>query len=127
MIDLPFVGRKSAPNRENIDRGYFEKTLPQHLPGWYAIMGLQFENLLIQNKKSFFKLLGINPAEIMLDNPYFQRKTVRQAGCQIDYMIQTRLNTLFISLASHSYETVEPVNEPQKGKIAFLGWTAIPL
>ncbi len=93
---LRFYLKFIEPNRENIDRGYFEKTLPQHLPGWYTIMGLQFENLVIQNKKVLFKLLGINPAEILLDNPYFQRKTARQAGCQIDYMIQTRLNTLFI-------------------------------
>ena len=32
----------------------------------------------------------------MVDNPFFQRKTQRQAGCQIDYMIQTRENTLYV-------------------------------
>ena len=30
------------------------------------------------------------------DNPYFQRKTARIPGCQIDYMIQTTFNTLYV-------------------------------
>ena len=32
----------------------------------------------------------------MSDNPFFQRPTTKQAGCQIDYMIQTKYNTLYI-------------------------------
>lgn len=31
----------------------------------------------------------------MVDNPFFQRKTTTQAGCQIDYPIQTRFNMLY--------------------------------
>ena len=31
----------------------------------------------------------------MVNNPFFQRKTTRTPGCQIDYLIQTRFNTLF--------------------------------
>ena len=32
----------------------------------------------------------------IFDNAYFQKKTTISAGCQIDYIIQTKLNTLFI-------------------------------
>lgn len=39
--------------------------------------------------------LAIKPAHIVADNPYFQRQTTRQKGCQIDYLIQTRYNVLF--------------------------------
>ena len=28
-------------------------------------------------------------------NPYFQKQTSKRNGCQIDYLIQTRFNTLF--------------------------------
>lgn len=93
---LRFYLKFIEPHLENINRGYYEKALPADLPGWNTIMGLQFENLVIQNKKAIFKILNINPVEILIDNPYFQRKTTRQRGCQIDYMIQTRLNTVFV-------------------------------
>lgn len=93
---LRFYLKFIEPQIENINRGYFENTLPENLSGWYTVMDLQFENLVLQNRKSLFKLLGIDPTEIILDNPYFQRKTTRQRGCQIDYLIHTRLNTLFI-------------------------------
>ena len=42
------------------------------------------------------RLLDINIANIICENPYFQRKTSTQEGCQIDYMIQTNFNTLYV-------------------------------
>lgn len=93
---LRFYIKFIEPQLENINRGYFEDSRPEDLLGWHTVMGLQFENLVIQNKKALFKMLGIAPSEILLDNPYFQRKTTRQQGCQIDYLIQTRLNNLFV-------------------------------
>lgn len=84
------------PQIDNINKGYYENMLPSDLPGWHTLMGLQFENLVLKNRHAILRLLGIHPIEVLIDNPYFQRKTERQRGCQIDYMIQTRLNTLFI-------------------------------
>jgi AAA+ ATPase superfamily predicted ATPase len=63
---------------------------------WHSIMGLQFENLVLNNRKSIYRLLGIKPEEIKIDNPYFQHKTARQPGVQIDYMIQTKFNSLYL-------------------------------
>jgi hypothetical protein len=59
-------------------------------------MGLQFENLILNNREYIWKQLNINPSDILVDNPFFQRKTGKQAGCQIDYLIQTKYNTLFV-------------------------------
>ena len=59
-------------------------------------MGLQFENMVLNNRKLVQQVLKIRPAEIVADNPYFQRQTARQKGCQIDYLIQTKLNTLYV-------------------------------
>jgi hypothetical protein len=46
--------------------------------------------------KILFFSLNINPNEVIYDNPFFQNKTTRQKGCQIDYMIQTRYGSLYI-------------------------------
>lgn len=88
---LRFYLRYIEPNQPNIlqDRDL----LPR---GWTTIMGLQFENLVLNNRRAIQQLLGINQADIKIDNPYFQPATQKSAGVQIDYMIQTRFNTLYI-------------------------------
>ncbi len=40
--------------------------------------------------------LGIPPVDIIRSGPYRQTKTTTQQGCQIDYLIQTKTNSLFI-------------------------------
>ena len=59
-------------------------------------MGLQFENLVLNNLKSLCKILRIDMQEVTNAGPFFQRSTQRQKGCQIDLMIQTRFKTLFL-------------------------------
>lgn len=59
-------------------------------------MGLQFENLVISNRKTVQRILGIDPFEIVNDNPFFQRKANGRQGCQIDYMIQTKFGTCYL-------------------------------
>jgi uncharacterized protein len=84
------------PNRIGIEHGKFNKVSISNLPSWNTIMGLQFENLILNNRQLLWHFLGIHPEEIICDNPYFQRKTARYAGCQIDYLIQTKYNTLYV-------------------------------
>ncbi|NGX62222.1 MAG: hypothetical protein K940chlam9_01716 [Chlamydiae bacterium] len=64
--------------------------------GWDSVMGLQFENLVINNRKKVKRSLNINPDHIVIDNPYFQKSGVSKKGCQIDYLIQTKYNCLYI-------------------------------
>jgi hypothetical protein len=64
--------------------------------GWATIMGLQFENLVLNNRQRIQSLLCIPPADIRIDNLYFQRRTKKKAGVQNDYKIQTRFNKLYV-------------------------------
>lgn len=82
-------------NKGKIEAGHFNDRPLSVFPGWEAIMGLQFENLVLNNREYIWDQLNINPADIVVDNPFFQRKTEKYAGCQIDYLIQTKYNTLF--------------------------------
>ena len=59
-------------------------------------MGLQFENLVLNNRDLIWQKLHITPDLITNDNAFFQRGTAKIKGCQIDYLIQTRLNTLYL-------------------------------
>ena len=84
------------PNLVNINLGHFQQTSLSALPSWNSILGLQIENLILSNRDLIRKKLQINPSDIVCDNPYFQRKTSRTKGCQIDYMIKTKFNILYI-------------------------------
>jgi len=66
------------------------------LPGWNSILALQFENLVISNRLYVKNALGLNHNDILCDNPYVQRSTQNQEGCQIDYLIQDRFSSLYV-------------------------------
>ena len=66
------------------------------LPGWETIMGYQCENLVLNNRNFIKQSLNLNADDIVSDNPFFQRKTKKNPGCQIDYLIQTKFNGLYV-------------------------------
>lgn len=82
--------------RRQIQKKAYESTGINQLPGWHAMMGLQLESLLLQNRSLLLESLQISPGDVVADNPYRQSSTVRQKGCQIDYLIQTSVKNLFV-------------------------------
>lgn len=103
---LRFYLKYISKNLAKIEKGNFSPSLLATLPGWEGIMGLQFENLVVHNRKALWKLLGISPEEVVMDGPFFQKPTQRQLGCQLDYMIQTRFHTLYICEVKFSKDRI---------------------
>ena len=84
-------------------------------------MGLQFENLVVNNLKGLCKILRIDWLEIANAGPFFQRVTQRQKGCQIDLMIQTRHHPLYVCEIKFSISEVNSsVIEEMERKIESL-------
>ncbi|MDF3047561.1 MAG: Archaeal ATPase family protein [Candidatus Midichloriaceae bacterium] len=109
------------PNINKIRSGSFDDKTLSGFPGWNSIMGLQFENLVLNNRKKIWELLKISPNEIVWDNPFFQRKTTKQPGCQIDYLIQTKYNNLYLCEIKFSLSEIKAdiIKEVEK-KISLL-------
>ncbi|MEI6243263.1 MAG: ATP-binding protein [Chlamydiota bacterium] len=105
---LRFYLKYIAPNLAKIDRGVFSSLMLANLPAWDSVMGLQFENLVSHNRKILWNMIGVPPEEIVMDGPFFQNSTVRQSGCQIDYMIQTRFNNLYVCEVKFSKNPIGP-------------------
>jgi AAA+ ATPase superfamily predicted ATPase len=99
---LRFYLKYIAPRLGKIKKNQFFTQSLSSLANWDGIMGLQFENLILNNRISVLKKMGIKLEDIMCDNPFFQRKTVKQKGCQIDYLIQTKHSTLLACEIKHS-------------------------
>lgn len=93
---LRFYLKYIAPKFAQIEKGRFKKVSLSSLPGWESIMGLQFENLVLNNREKVFEILNIRAEDVVADNPFLQRQTTRQKGCQIDYLIQTKFNNLYV-------------------------------
>jgi len=91
-----FYLRYIDKNKNKIDKRMFNYKSVMDLPEWRTIMGLQFENLVINNRHYIFSALGLNVHEIVNDNSFFQHATTKQRGCQIDYLIQTKHDTLYV-------------------------------
>ncbi|MEI8295940.1 MAG: ATP-binding protein [Alphaproteobacteria bacterium] len=102
-----------------IDKDTFALRGLSSLPGWDGMMGLQFENLVLNNHKRVLQLLEISPEDVVFENPFFQTKTTRHRGCQIDYLVQTRFDTVYpceikFSRTEVGLEVVEQVRQKIK-------------
>src|ERR1700733_5795635 len=104
---LRFYLKYISRNLSKIEKGDFSNSLLTSLPGWEGIMGLQFENLIVHNRKTILRLLGISSDEVVTDGPFFQKPTKRQPGCQIDYMIQTRFQNLYLCEVKFSKKQID--------------------
>lgn len=107
------------PNRSNIALGNMKNASLSNLINWNTIMGLQVENLVLNNRQLIKDSLNIDINDVVSDNPFFQRKNTKQAGCQIDYLIQTKHDTLYICEIKYSKKeigtsVIEEVNDKIK-------------
>lgn len=116
---LRFYLKYIEPNRESIRRGRLSCPSLGVLPQWEAIIGYQFENLVLNNRHVVYEKLHLAPHEVTSDNPFFQKKSATQAGCQIDYLIHAKFNTLYVceikfSRYSLKKEVIYEVGEKMK-------------
>ena len=93
---LRFFLRYVDPRRSEIQQKRFGAKPLETLRGWDSVIGLQFENLVLQNRHFVWKQCGLTPGEIAQDGPFFQTPTTRRQGCQVDYLIQTTQGPIFL-------------------------------
>lgn len=99
---LRFYLKYIEPNLPQIEQDRYRINPTQ----WPVIFGLQFENLVLNNRRRILELLYIDPHNIVWDNPYFQESTKKHSGCQIDYLIQTRDRTLYLCEIKFSQQPI---------------------
>jgi uncharacterized protein len=99
---LRFYLKYIQPHRQQIENGKV-KRLPA---GWSSILGLQFENLVVNNGIALQHILSIPLEEVIFAAPYLQTPRTRRKGCQVDYLIQTRFNCLYLCEVKFRQEKV---------------------
>ena len=80
-----------APRKLQIEMGSYNFVSLSALPDWNAVMGLQFENLIVNNAMSLLPFLHVGNVIVESAAPYrnVRKETGTGNGCQIDLLIQT--------------------------------------
>ena len=90
-----------APRKTQIENGTFRLVSMSMLPGWNAIMGLQFENLIVNNAMSLVPDLHLGGAIVESAAPYRNTRkgeNGNKGGCQVDLLIQTPMTAYVIEI-----------------------------
>lgn len=93
---MRFYLKMIEPHKEAILGGAFDAVPVSTMSAYDTQMGLQLEVLLLQNRPLIQKALGVSPIDTIRSGPYRQNKTTKQQGCQIDFLLQSKTNTLFV-------------------------------
>src|SRR6202011_4920752 len=86
---LRFYLKYIEPKKDLIEKNLYHDIDLENLPDWSSIMGLQFENLVLNNLKQIVEKLEISPESLQSASPYFQNPTKSHPGCQVDLLLQT--------------------------------------
>lgn len=93
-----FFLRYVAPRVQEIRQGAFRFTTVAALPGWDAIMGLQFENLVLNNFTALLPKMGLSDKLFVSAAPYRNSRESKGGGCQVDLLIQTRKTAYVVEI-----------------------------
>ncbi len=88
------------PVKEMIDQGAFSFGSLESLDGWDSVMGLSFENLVVNNVRALVKPLGLEAAHLLSAAPYSRRggKNGKDGGVQVDLLIQARRSICVVEI-----------------------------
>lgn len=108
------------PRREAIRQGLYRFTDLESLPGWNGILGLQFENLVVNNLAPLCRDIGLGRKLVTSAAPYARRKSASCPGLQIDLLIQTPKSVYVVEVKRRN--RIEASIEREIGeKVARLG------
>ena len=93
-----FYLKNIEPRAAAIKAGLFEFASLEQLNGWDSILGLQFENLILNHVNDLFPHLGLERSLGLSAAPYLQNETKRNERCQIDLLIRTERTLMVVEI-----------------------------
>lgn len=105
-----FYLRYIAPRSKAIEQGLFVLNSLEQLPDWQGLLGLQFENLVINHITELFPWLGLENSLVLSAAPYVKRAR-KGSGLQIDLLIQTQRTVIIVEIKRRNRIGREIINE----------------
>ena len=111
-----------APHKREILLGTYSYRSIENLPEWQTVMGLQFENLIVNNAMSLIPYLHLGNSIVESVAPYRNARngaSGKKAGCQIDLLIQTA-RTAYVVEIKRQREIGPEIEDEVRDKVARL-------
>ena len=111
------------PMKSIIDAGAFDLVSLETLEGIDAVMGLAFENLVINNYRELLNALNLNGTIITSAAPYRRNASngkIKRKGCQIDLLIQARRSLIVVEIKRRKdigRDVIDEVDEKVKALV----------
>ncbi len=109
-----------APRAAAVRKGLFRPASLDAMPGWNAILGLQFETLVANHFRELVPKLGLGGALVTSAAPFFRAGTKARPGVQVDMMLQTKKSVWVVEIKRRG-RIGESVEEEVRRKVVRLG------
>ena len=109
-----FYLKTIEPRSAAIKSGLFTFSSLEQLNGWDSILGLQFQNMILNRVTDLFPHLGLEQSLVLSAAPYVQNETMRNRGCQIDLLIRTERMLMVVEIKRQKqigHDVIAEVNE----------------
>ena len=104
------------PVKDTIDSGAFVFSDLNALKGWHSIMGLAFENLVVNHVRDLLVPLHLENALVTSAAPYVKKGSRKTgvSGCQVDLLIQTAESFCLVEIKRKARIGLEIIDEMKK-------------
>jgi len=104
------------PVKELIDGGAYAFAGFEQFSGWQSVMGLQFENLVVNNYRLLLDRLHLGSALLTSAAPFIKRGSRKDGvgGCQIDLLLQTNLALCLVEIKRQAHIGREVIEEMRR-------------
>ena len=114
-----FYLRYIAPRYRAIEKGLFKFASLDQLKGWDSMLGLQFENMVLNHLDDFLPRIGLDRALVLSASPYLRKPGKGVRGCQIDLLVLTE-RTAFVVEVKRRKEIGHGIIDEVKAKVEAL-------
>ena len=115
-----FFLRYVSPRIPEIEAGVFSFAGVELLPGWDSTMGLQFENLVLNNFAALAPLLNLQGKLVVSAAPFRCTRSSRGGGVQVDLLVQTEGTAYIVEVKRSRGDLGVEVADEIKRKVARL-------
>jgi hypothetical protein len=100
--------------RPRIAKGLYQHAPLETLTAWDTIVGLQFENLVLQSIDPLLSRLGLDNVPVLDVGPYWQTKAARRNACQVDVLARSKRAVYLLEVKFRNAIPKSVVNEMQE-------------
>ena len=86
------------PRKDAIRAGLYRFASLESLAGWDVVLGLQFENLVLNNLPVLAPRLGLGASIVTSAAPYYRKGGKKGDGVQIDLLVQTNKSVCIVEI-----------------------------